>query len=110
MNITREEKKLKAIEFMQQLNILPEYIEEFKLNDTVCLFERFGGYWLYQYPKLQAKLKELEEKYNCLVFTVTHEFVGDDDCYNFLVVTDYQEEWERLVYKVQDNHFAFAYV
>ena len=110
MLTTREEKKEKAIEFMQKLKILPNYIQAFKKNDTVCLFQGFGGYWLYQYPELQEQLKKIEEKYDCVVYAVMQEHVGTDECYSFLVVTDYKEEWERLVYKVQNNHCAFAYV
>ena len=110
MKTTREEKKTKAIEFLQQLNILEEYIEDFKKNDTVCLFERFGGYWLYQYPELQAKQKEIEEKYNCIVYAVTHEFVNSDDCYSFLLVTNYKQEWSLLLESEGKQHTAFAYV
>ena len=72
MNITIENKKQKAIELMQKLDIYKPYIKGFKEKTDVCFFECFGGYWAYQEPELMAKIKEFEEQYNVLVYAVTH--------------------------------------
>ncbi|MGN1223222.1 MAG: hypothetical protein ACI4T1_03735, partial [Christensenellales bacterium] len=55
--------------------------------------------------------KEIEEKYNCTVYAITHEFTEFGELYDFLLVTDYPEEWEDLLYKEQtiNQHYAFAY-
>ena len=74
------------------------YIEGFKERDQVCFFENFGGFWIDQEPELYAKMKELEKKYSCLVYAVTHEFTEFGELYDFLIVTDYPEEWDTLVY------------
>ena len=48
MNVTKEIKKQKAIELMQQLEIYKPYIRGFEKDNKVCFFENFGGFWAYQ--------------------------------------------------------------
>ena len=43
-------------------------------------------------------------------YAVTHEFTEFGECYDFLIVTDYTEEWDALVYSEGNRHTAFAYV
>ena len=69
-------KKEKAIELLKQMDIYAPYIKGFRESDKVCFFERFGGYWVEQEPKLYGKMKSLEKKYKCLVYAITHEFTG----------------------------------
>lgn len=111
MNTTIEERKEKAIELMKKLDIYKPYINGFKNSDDVCYFEGFGGFWAWQNPELIEKKKELEEKYNCTVYAITHEITEIGEFYDFLIVTDYKEEWNDLVgtYRKQ-NFYAFAYV
>ena len=106
-NITKKEK---AIEFMERLNIYKPYIKGFRESDEVCLFEGFGGYWLHQEPEIDRKRQEIEAEYNCLVYAVTHEFTEFGELYDFLIVTDYPEEWDTLVCNHGNCHTAFAYV
>jgi len=111
MNTTKEQRKEQAVKAMKMLDIYKPYIDEFNKNDKVCLYEGFGGYWIEQEsPELQAKLKEIEEKYNCTVYAVTHEFFKFGECYDFLIITDYEEEWDDLVMENSRDHIAFAYV
>ncbi len=107
----QETKKRQAIKHMEQIGIYDEYIKEFEKNNTVCYFEMFGGYWAFQKPELQEKIKELQDKYNCIVYAVTHEFTDFGECYSFLLVTDYRNEWKYNVCPQDNNIFyAFAYV
>ena len=92
MNITIENKKQKAIELMQKLDIYKPYIKGFKEKTDVCFFECFGGYWAYQEPELMAKIKEFEEQYNVLVYAVTHEYTDFGECYDFLYISDYYDD------------------
>ena len=111
MNITRENKKEKAIEILEKLGIYKPYIEGFKEENQVCFFENFGGYWVFQEPEIEAKMREIEEKHDCLVYAITHEFTEFGECYDFLIVTDYEEEWDDLIYPCMKNTYgAFAYV
>ena len=111
MNTTIEERKEKAIELMKKLDIYKPYINGFKNSDDVCYFEGFGGFWAWQNPELIEKKKELEEKYNCTVYAITHEITEIGEFYDFLIVTDYKEEWNDLIGQYQGkNFYAMAYV
>jgi hypothetical protein len=48
MNITIEEKKQKALELMNTLNLYKPYIKGFEQHNDVCYYEGFGGFWAYQ--------------------------------------------------------------
>lgn len=110
-NTTKEERKEKALEFMQKLDIYKPYIKGFEKSDNVCFFEGFAGYWVWQNEELKEKIKELEEEYNCTVYAITHEYTEFGELYDFLIVTDYKEEWKDLVIEYgQTQHSAFAYV
>ena len=106
----KQQQKAKAIEIMKQMDIYKPYIEGFKNEDKVCFFEQFGGFWVYQEPDVEAKMKELENEYGCTVYAITHEFTHFGECYSFLLVSKYEEEWDMLVTREKNNHYAFAYV
>ena len=105
-----EERKIKAIELLKQLGIYKPYIEGFKEKGQVCFFERFGGYWVDQEPDVYNKMKEVEERFNCTVYAITHEYTEFGECYSFLLVTRYKQEWKNLVVSENGTHYAFAYV
>ena len=110
MNITREEKKIKAVELLKKLDIYRPYIKGLQKEDNVCYFENYGGYWAWQEPDLMKKVKEFEEEHNCLVYAITHEYTSIGEMYSFLIVTDYEEEWDTLLEKYGNQFYAFAYV
>ena len=105
-----EERKIKAIELLKQLDIYKPYIDGFKERGQVCFFERFGGYWVDQEPEVYAKMKEVEAQFNCTVYAITHEYTEFGECYSFLLVTKYKQEWKNLVVSENGTHYAFAYV
>lgn len=98
MNVSKEIKKVEAIKRMKALGLFAPCIKAFK-RDEVQLSEPTGG--LYEFSsnaELTAKVKEFENEYNALVYHVIHTPARIDgevmDMYNFLYVSDYQEEWE----------------
>ncbi len=103
-------KKDKAIEIMEQLKIYKPYIENFRKNNTITLFERFGGYYIEKNSTLYEKIKDIENKYNCLVYAVTHEMTCFGECYSMLVISDYEEDLESHIYSEYDKHSVFSYV
>ena len=110
-NTTKEERKEVALKIMKQLNIFEPYIQGFEKNYEVCYFERYAGFWAWQDEDLQSKIKELEEKYNCTVYAITHDYTEFGELYSFLIITDYKEEWDDLIYKHSANEFyIFSYV
>lgn len=105
-----EERKIKAIELLKKLDIYEPYIEGFEKENNVCFFERFGGYWVYQEPEIFKKMKEIEEKFNCTVYAITHEYTEFGECYSFMLVTRYKYEWDNLLFKDGSTFYAFSYV
>lgn len=111
MKTTIEAKRQKAKELMQKMDIYKPYIEGFEKENKVCFYERFGGYWVDQEPEIEQKMKEIERKYNCVCYAITHELMEFGECYSFLLVTDYKCEWKTLVQSIGYNRFyAFSYV
>ena len=108
--VTKEQQKAKAIECMKQLDIYKPYIEGFEKENQVCFYERFGGYWVYQEPELEAKMKAIENKFGATVYAITHEMMFFGECYSFLLVPKYKEDWEYLVESEGNKHRCFAYV
>ena len=102
--------KEKAIEILKQLDIYKPYIDGFREEDKVCFFENFGGFWIDQEPEAYKKMQEIEQKHDCKVYAVTHEFTEFGECWSYLIVTAYPEEWDNLVYKNGNMFCAFAYV
>ena len=111
MKATQEQRKEKALEIMKKMDIYKPYIRGFKEKDHVCFYENFGGYWAYQDKELTAKIKQIEEKYDCTVFAVTHEYPEFGECYSLLLVSPYKEDWDYLFepYK-RGSFYSYAYV
>lgn len=100
-----------AIECMKAVDIYRPYINQFKKDGTVTLFERFGGYYIDEYnePELLKKIKEFEAEYGSIVYAVTHERFWFGECYTFLIVSKYEEEWEMALEEAKDG-YVFSYV
>ena len=96
MRISRDEKKIEAVERMKLLGIYPETIRQFEKKDIVSISEPpFGAYYWAEGEDLK-RIKEFEEEHNSLVYTVIRSYfreLGKMDSYLF--VSDYKvEEWE----------------
>lgn len=107
---TKEQRKEYAIKLMKKLNIYKPYIEGFIEENNVCYFERYAGFWAFQDEELLEKINKIEEKYNCTVYAVTHDFAEFGELYNFLIVTSYKEEWDELLIGDNTTKYAYAYV
>ena len=106
----KNKQKAKAVEIMKRMDIYKPYIEGFEKEDKVCFFEMYGGFWVYQEPEVEAKMKELEKEYGCKIYAITHEYTQFGECYSFLLVSKYEEEWEMCAVSDKNKHYAFAYV
>lgn len=110
---TRKEMQEKAIELLHELDIYEPYINKFKTNGTITLFEGYGGYYISEendQTEIYNIVKRYEEERGHLVYAVTHEYVGEDSIYSLLIVTKYKEDWSNLLTKVDDIHnYVLAY-
>ena len=110
MNIKSKQKKEKALQIMQKLDIYAPYIRGFREENQVCFFESFGGFRAYQEPELMAKIKEFETQYNVLVYAVTHEYTNFGECYDFLYIPDYKSDWKYMLMAQKTMFYVSAYV
>ena len=110
MNVSIEIKKAEAINRMKALNLFKPCINAFKNRDEVQLSEMTGA--LYEFSEdteLNAKIKEFEKEYDALVYHVIHTFTEFGELYNFLHVSDHEEEWEMENADIKDG-YTFVYV
>jgi hypothetical protein len=113
MNVSNEIKKAEAIKRMKDLGLFVPCIKAFK-RDEVQLSEPTGGLYEFSSDKeLTAKVQEFERKNNALVYHIIHTPAKIDDIvmdmYNFLYVSDYQEEYEQDNDDIKDG-CVFVYV
>ena len=103
--------KEKAIECMEKLDIYKPYIQKFKKDGTVTLFERFGGYYIDEFEaELLNKIKEFEAETGSLVYAVTHEMFVFGECYSFLCVSKYEEDWDMTIETGLYGSYVWSYV
>lgn len=104
--------KEKAIECMRELDIYKPYIKAFAENGVKTLFERFGGYYITagNEPELFDKIKKFEEETGSLVYAVTHEAFWFGECYTFLCVSKYEEDWYGSVENTPYGIYVWSYV
>lgn len=104
--------KEKAIECLKELDIYKPYIHKFEKDSTITLFERFAGYYITedQEPELLNKIKEFEKETGSLVYAVTHELFEFGECYSFLCVSKYEEDWPLTVNVRPYGSYAWSYV
>ena len=110
MKVSMAIKKAEAIKRMKALDLYSPYIKAFEKDDEIFLSEMTGGvYEFSNEDELKVKVKEFEAENNALVYHVIHTFTQFGELYNFLYISDYEEEWEM------DNEdiaagYALAYV
>ena len=108
--VSREKKKEEAIKRMNALGLFKPCIKAFTKYDELQLTEPTGG--LYEFnddEELNAKVKEFEEEYDALVYHVIHTYTQFGELFNFLYVSDYEEEWEMDNADIEDG-YVVAYV
>ena len=108
--MNKQARKEQAIKYLQQLDIYKPYIDGFEKEDQVCVFEHYAGFWVYQYPEIEAKMKAIEKQFGCTVYAITHEFMPFGECYSFLFVSQYKDEWDMLLHSDKNKHSIYAYV
>ena len=98
-----------AIECLKALDIYKPYIRRFEKDGTITLFERFGGYYIDEdnESELLKRIKEFEAEYGSIVYAVNHEVFPFGECYSFLIVSKYEEEWGVTLEDVREG-YAFS--
>lgn len=110
MNVSMENKKTEAIKRMKTLDLYKPYINLFEKDNKIFLSEMTGG--VYEFnddEELNAKVKAFEAEHDALVYHVIRTMTQFGELYNFLYVSDYEEEWEMDNADIADG-YALAYV
>ena len=117
---TRDEMRREAIERLKMLdlheNVLKDFEDDNKLNysERVKLAtgqrEPYGIlYWLDNEPEWARLVKEFEDEHGALVYHATHEYTTFGECLDLLIVSKYEDEWERDRDELMQG-YAFAWV
>lgn len=110
MKVPMEIKKTEAIKRMKMLDLYNPYIKAFNDKDEIFMSEMTGGVYEFSENRaLQARVKEFEAEHNALVYHVIHTFTQFGELYNFLYVSDHQDEWEMDNADIAEG-YALAYV
>lgn len=109
MNISLREKKKKAVELMNKLGLRKSVIEDFEKNDKIPFY--MLGSWHKLADEVLPLIKDIQFRYDCLVYAVTKEPFPFGMCYSLLIIPDYHEDWFFLCSKYDEIHFSTpAYV
>lgn len=99
-----------AVKCLEILDIYKPYVRKFKSKAGIpCFFENFAGFWANQEPELWQKIKEVEEKNKVLVYAITHEYVGPDECWSMLCVPEDSTMDDLLQYHSGRQFYAYAF-
>ena len=110
MNVSMEIKKAEAINRMKMLDLYTDYIKAFKDNGEIFMSEMTGGVYEFEAnTELVNKVKEFEAEHNALVYHVIHTLTQFGELYNFLYVSDYDEEYDLDNADIKAG-YALAYV
>lgn len=112
---TKEQQKTRAIQLLETMDIYKPYVDAFKKDGTITMFENYGGFWVSEDNDIDKdlidKIKEVENKHNCLVYAVTHEIVEFGELYDLLIVQKEDDEWTYSFWNNQDDtYIVFSYV
>lgn len=108
----KEQQTQVAIKLMETMDLYKPYIKAFKEKGIITLYENYAGFYIEETEQeLLNNIKEFEKEHECLVYAVTHEYTQFGECYDYLIVPKYEEEWNDLIsYSNQTKHVVFAYV
>jgi len=94
MNISREEKKVEALNRMVKMGYWGRAKEAFRRNGKVFVNEPPYGAVYDMEPELEEQVKDFEEKHSALVYMVLRVNCEFGMCDSLLYVSDYKDEWE----------------
>jgi hypothetical protein len=98
-----------AIQCLKKLDIYKPYIRKFEKEDMPTFFERFAGFYLFNEPVLQAKVKEVEKEYGVLVYALTHEWFEFGECWSMLCVSKSTESIEDCLMDTSKPNAFYTY-
>lgn len=105
---TRAEMKAEAIKRLQQLNLGPEIIQQFKEHGEIYSCTGLSGLPVPADIYLKEQIRQLEAEYGFMVFLCIHAEMLYDSMDCLLIVSKYREEWEMETSDIEDG-YAMTY-
>lgn len=101
-----------AIRCLEKLGIYKPYIRKFSSKSGIpSFFENFGGFYVDQELEIYNKVKEVERKYGCLVYALTHEFSDMGETWSMLCVSQNPDSIDDYIGSFNSREFyAYSYV
>lgn len=100
-----------AVHSLYMLDIIEQFVKKFRDNGEVTVFDSFIGEDVSNYSEVVEKIKQVESDFGCLVYAVTHEYLTFGECYSFLVISNYEEDWQHsLRGDILNGFMAFSWV
>ena len=91
-----EEQKAEAIKRMKLIKLMPEIIKQFETENVVHYSEAMGIlYWISNKPEWEKHIKQLESKWNILVYHAELSYLEFGICLTLFYVSSYPEEWDN---------------
>lgn len=102
-------KRQEAIKRMEIIGIDKEYIDLFKDNGAISIWERQNDVFkavrydleFYSNETLKAKIKEFESQYEALVYMVQKTWTSLGELYAFFYVSNRIDEWENVEFDLK---------
>lgn len=109
MKISREEKKIEALDRMKRLGVFSETIKQFEQEDLVSISEPpIGAFFWVENEELE-EMRRFEQRNNALVYVIIRSYTTIGKMDSYLYVSDYKDEWQRDRDMLSSNE-TFAYV
>ena len=111
MKVLEARQKAMGAQLLKRLTS-DKYMQQFIDAETVYLFDNDAPtVTVNAVPDVASKLREIERKQSCKVYAVVHSVESHCNCYAFLNVPKYPEDWKYLVTPCGMIHsYAHAYV
>ena len=115
MNVSREEKKIEAIKRLSRMGIIKDAIDQFEKENIVMVSEQtdFCGYKigaLYWLDNaLSNRVTDFEEEWNALVYLVVRSYTEMGVLDSYFYVSDHKDEWDMDYDDLADG-YAMTYV
>lgn len=114
--LTNTPQELKAIKCMEALNIYKPYIDIFKKQKTLCLFEDFAGFYLSYDSTLITKKQEIEQANGIYIYAMIDAKDKTDELYILLAFSsdDAEDNQEVDINDISvtgvNEYLVYAYI
>lgn len=113
MKATIQQMKAKAIDVLDKLGVNSLFRFIFEQEDKIFLFDTVDGIRTVHVIDTDSDLyrmaQEVERKTGCKVYAVLHSRMFFGETYDFLLVSNYRDDFAAMHTAIADKHLVYAY-